>query len=116
MIAVYLTISTAAVTEDTEIAKASRNSIVYEQDSVASVSSVICCDTMRSMNVLLISTYELGRQPFGLASPAAWLRQAGHSVACADLSRESLEPSAVRRAGLVAFYLPMHTATRLALP
>lgn len=68
------------------------------------------------MNVLLISTYELGRQPFGLASPAAWLRQAGHSVACADLSREPLEPSAVRRAELVAFYLPMHTATRLALP
>jgi radical SAM superfamily enzyme YgiQ (UPF0313 family) len=68
------------------------------------------------MNVLLISTYELGRQPFGLASPAAWLRQAGHSVACADLSREPLEPSAVRRAALVAFYLPMHTATRLALP
>ncbi|MCD6031138.1 MAG: hypothetical protein K0S78_3312, partial [Thermomicrobiales bacterium] len=28
------------------------------------------------MNVVLISTYELGRQPFGLASPAAWLREA----------------------------------------
>ena len=26
------------------------------------------------MRALLISTYELGRQPFGLASPAAWLR------------------------------------------
>ena len=68
------------------------------------------------MNVLLISTYELGRQPFGLASPAAWLRQAGHSVAALDLSRQPLDPAAVRRAELVAFYLPMHTATRLALP
>ena len=71
---------------------------------------------MKLMNVLLISTYELGRQPFGLASPAAWLRQAGHGVVCADLSRDALDSAAVRRAELVAFYLPMHTATRLALP
>ncbi len=66
------------------------------------------------MHVLLISTYELGRQPFGLASPAAWLRRAGASVACVDLSRQPLDEEAVRRAHLVAFYLPMHTATRLA--
>ena len=31
----------------------------------------------QAVNVLLISTYELGRQPFGLASPAAWLRADG---------------------------------------
>ena len=66
------------------------------------------------MNVVLISTYELGHQPFGLASPAAWLRQAGAQVRCLDLSREPLEEDAVRRAALVAFYVPMHTATRLA--
>ena len=84
--------------------------------STSVFSVVILCDTMSPMNVLLISTYELGRQPFGLASPAAWLREAGHSVASADLSREPLDPAAVRRAALVAFYLPMHTATRLALP
>lgn len=71
---------------------------------------------MNPMNVLLISTYELGRQPFGLASPSAWLCQAGHSVVCADLSRDALDSAAVQRAELVAFYLPMHTATRLALP
>src|SRR5277367_6302467 len=68
------------------------------------------------MNVLLVSTYELGRQPFGLASPAAWLAARGHQVACADLSVESLSANAVRAADLVAFYLPMHTATRLAGP
>ena len=68
------------------------------------------------MNVVLISTYELGRQPFGLASPAAFLRRAGHEVVCADLTRTRLPEDAVRRAGLVAFHLPMHTATRLALP
>lgn len=67
------------------------------------------------VNVVLISTYELGRQPFGLASPAAWLRERGHAVTCLDLSRESLNESAVREAQLIAFYVPMHTATRLAL-
>jgi radical SAM superfamily enzyme YgiQ (UPF0313 family) len=66
--------------------------------------------------VLLLSTYDLGRQPFGLASPAAWLRRAGHEVVTCDLSREPLDESAVRAATLVAVYLPMHTATRLALP
>ena len=66
------------------------------------------------MNVLLISTYELGRQPFGLASPAAWLRKRGHAVTCFDLTRQSLADSAVRSAEIIALYLPMHTATRLA--
>jgi radical SAM superfamily enzyme YgiQ (UPF0313 family) len=66
------------------------------------------------MKILLISTYELGHQPFGLASPAAWLAERGHEVACVDLCVESLEADLVREAGLVAFYLPMHTATRLA--
>ncbi|HXJ11606.1 MAG TPA: CUAEP/CCAEP-tail radical SAM protein [Candidatus Limnocylindrales bacterium] len=67
------------------------------------------------MKILLISTYELGRQPFGLASPAAWLRKRGHAVTCLDLSRQSLNEKAVREAGLIAFYVPMHTATRLTL-
>ncbi len=67
------------------------------------------------MHVLLISTYELGRQPFGLASPAAWLRRAGASVTCLDLSREALREGPVRSADFIAFFVPMHTATRLAL-
>ena len=68
------------------------------------------------MNVVLVSTYDLGRQPFGLASPAAWLRRAGIDVEAIDLSRDKLRPDAVAGAGMIAFYLPMHTATRLALP
>lgn len=67
------------------------------------------------MKIVLISTYELGRQPFGLASPAAWLRKRGHAVTCLDLSREPLNERAIRKAGLIAFYVPMHTATRLTL-
>src|SRR5262249_4601877 len=66
------------------------------------------------MNVLLISTYEMGRQPFGLASPAAWLRQAGARVTTLDLSQQALDKRPVRSADVVAFYLPMHTATRIA--
>jgi hypothetical protein len=70
----------------------------------------------RGVRVLLLSTYELGRQPFGLASPAAWLREAGFEVAVGDLSRDPLDASAAGDAGLIALFLPMHTATRLALP
>jgi radical SAM superfamily enzyme YgiQ (UPF0313 family) len=66
------------------------------------------------VNIVLISTYELGRQPFGLASPAAWLRKRGHHVILLDLARQALDESAVRDAALIAIYLPMHTATRLA--
>jgi radical SAM superfamily enzyme YgiQ (UPF0313 family) len=67
------------------------------------------------MKIVLISTYELGRQPFGLASPAAWLRRAGVDVACVDTSVEELPASAIGEADLIAFYLPMHTATRKAV-
>jgi hypothetical protein len=68
------------------------------------------------VRALLISTYDLGRQPLGLAAPAASLRQAGVQVDCVDTSREALTDSQIRAASLVAFYLPMHTATRLAAP
>lgn len=67
------------------------------------------------MKIVLISTYELGRQPFGLASPAAWLRKRGHEVTCLDLSRQRLNEQVIREARLIAFYVPMHTATRLTL-
>jgi radical SAM superfamily enzyme YgiQ (UPF0313 family) len=68
------------------------------------------------VRALLISTYDLGHQPFGLASGAAALQAAGATVACADLSRDRLPEGVVREADLVAFFLPMHTATRLAIP
>ncbi len=67
-----------------------------------------------AVNIVLISTYELGRQPFGLASPAAWLRKRGQRVVALDLARQSLDEAAIGDAGLIAIYLPMHTATRLA--
>ena len=68
------------------------------------------------MRALLISTYDLGHQPLGLASAAAVLRETGMDVQCADLSRDRLADDEVRAAGLIAFFLPMHTAARLAVP
>lgn len=64
---------------------------------------------------VLINPYELGRQPFALAEPAAWLKRAGFQVACIDLSLERLDPHTLAGAGLVAIYVGMHTATRIAV-
>jgi radical SAM superfamily enzyme YgiQ (UPF0313 family) len=68
------------------------------------------------MLAVLISTYEMGHQPFGLASPAAWLRAAGWDVQCLDLAKQQFPEDPTATADLVAFYLPMHTASRLAAP
>ncbi|BDG07202.1 CUAEP/CCAEP-tail radical SAM (seleno)protein [Anaeromyxobacter paludicola] len=66
-------------------------------------------------DILLLSTYELGHQPLGLALPRAFLARAGFRPAALDLSLEPLDEAAVRRARLVAFAVPMHTALKLAL-
>ena len=65
---------------------------------------------------VLISTYEMGRQPFGLASPAAWLRADGWDVVCIDAAKQRVDENVLATADLVGFHLPMHTATRLAAP
>jgi radical SAM superfamily enzyme YgiQ (UPF0313 family) len=67
------------------------------------------------VRAVLISTYELGHQPLGIASPAAWLRGDGVAVDTLDLSRQVLDPGIIEQADLIAFHLPMHTATRIAL-
>ena len=67
------------------------------------------------MKVCLINTYDLGHQPFGIASPARWLEDEGATVKCIDLSVQCIDEEALNSAGLIAIYLPMHTATRLAI-
>ncbi|MHB8743920.1 MAG: CUAEP/CCAEP-tail radical SAM (seleno)protein [Sulfuricaulis sp.] len=67
------------------------------------------------MKVVLINPYEIGRQPFGLAEPAAWLTRAGCEVYCLDLTLQRLEPEVLHGARVVAIYVAMHTATRIAL-
>ncbi|MDO8594985.1 MAG: CUAEP/CCAEP-tail radical SAM protein, partial [Sulfuricaulis sp.] len=65
--------------------------------------------------VVLINPYELGRQPFALAEPSAWLKQAGFDVQCIDLSLQKLDPELLTGAQLAALYVGMHTATRIAV-
>ncbi len=69
---------------------------------------------MSALKVTLISTYDLGHQPFGLASPAAWLREAGAEVYCLDLAVQPIDAQMLAGTDLLAVHLPMHTATRLA--
>ena len=65
--------------------------------------------------ILLVSTYEQGHQPLGLASPAAALRDAGHDVRTLDIAVQPAAAAAFDAADLVAISAPMHTAARLAL-
>ena len=67
------------------------------------------------MKVTLVNPYELGRQPFGLAEPAALLGQAGCDVNCCDLSIQKLDERLATDTDLVAVYIAMHTATRIAV-
>ena len=64
--------------------------------------------------VVLVSPYELGRQPFNLAQPAAWFARADIAAVCVDLSQQKLDPATFAHAEYVAIYLGMHTATRIA--
>jgi tRNA A37 methylthiotransferase MiaB len=68
------------------------------------------------MNVVLISIYELGRQPFSISSPAAWLKQLDCNITCVDLAVQPFSEcrEVIALADVFAISLPMHTATRLA--
>src|SRR5262249_19003634 len=78
-----------------------------------------CLDVPASLRtrgaILLVSCYELGHQPLGIAAPAAFLRRAGFDPAALDLSVEPFDVERVARAKLVAIAVPMHTALRLGL-
>jgi radical SAM superfamily enzyme YgiQ (UPF0313 family) len=65
------------------------------------------------MNVLLISCYELGHQPFALASSAAHLLADGNRIRCLDLAVQELDTADVAWADVAGISVPMHTAIRL---
>ena len=68
-----------------------------------------------ALQILLLSAYELGHQPMGLAWPQAALRAAGFEVAVADLSVDSFPQELAQNADVIAISTPMHTALRLGL-
>jgi hypothetical protein len=64
-------------------------------------------------DIVLVSCYEPGYQPIAVASPAAFLRQAGYAPLCLDLAVEELAERGLERlarARLIAISAPMHTA------
>ena len=63
--------------------------------------------------ILVVSCYELGRQPVAAADALARLEQAGFLPAALDISVDKLDPALLRRARLVAVSVPMHTALQL---
>ena len=63
--------------------------------------------------ILLVSCYELGHQPLGVAWPCAFLEQAGYAPDTLDLAVETLDETKIRRARLIAVVVPMHTALRV---
>lgn len=68
--------------------------------------------------VVLVSCYELGRQPLGIAVPAAHLRRAGIDPVVLDLAARPLDDvdeATWSDAALVAVSVPMHTALSLAM-
>ena len=64
-------------------------------------------------DILIVSCYELGRQPVAAATALAELRRAGFAPAALDVSVEAVDDEVLRRASLVAISVPMHTALRL---
>ncbi len=66
------------------------------------------------MKVTLISLYEIGRQPFALAQPLAWLKNAGFDAECIDFSVDPFDYSRVQDSKVVAVHLAMHAGARLA--
>ena len=63
--------------------------------------------------VLLISCYELGHQPIGLAQPVGFLEQKGYAPFTLDLSVEEFDAQRVEQARVVGISVPMHTALSL---
>jgi radical SAM superfamily enzyme YgiQ (UPF0313 family) len=73
-------------------------------------------DTKQQLGpILLISCYELGHQPAGVAVPLGFLRRAGFDAETMDVSVEGFDDEKARRARFAGISVPMHTALRLGL-
>jgi hypothetical protein len=65
------------------------------------------------LQILVVSCYELGRQPVAAAGALAALERAGFRPEVQDVAVEKLSEAALRRAQLVLISVPMHTALQL---
>jgi radical SAM superfamily enzyme YgiQ (UPF0313 family) len=64
-------------------------------------------------SVLLISCYELGHQPLGVALPLGFLERAGFAPDAIDVAVERLDADKIAKARFIGICVPMHTALRL---
>ena len=64
-------------------------------------------------SILLISCYELGHQPLGVALPSGFLARAGFPAEAMDIAVEDFDGERASRAKFVGISVPMHTALRL---
>lgn len=63
--------------------------------------------------ILLVSCYELGHQPVGVAMPSGFLRQAGFAPTAMDIAVEPFNEEKATQARFVGISVPMHTAMRM---
>ena len=64
-------------------------------------------------SILLISCYELGHQPLGVALPLGFLERAGFAADAMDIAVENFDTEKIARAAFIGISVPMHTAMRL---
>lgn len=65
--------------------------------------------------LVLISCYELGHQPNGLAFPMGVLEEAGFTPQGLDVSIDDFDRNKIHQAQFIGISVPMHTALRLGL-
>lgn len=70
---------------------------------------------MQRESILLVSCYELGHQPAGVAVPAGFLIREGIHAEAMDVSVEGYDEEKIARARFIGISVPMHTALRLGL-
>src|SRR5260370_42227046 len=63
--------------------------------------------------ILLVSSYEPGHQPLGVASPRAFLEHAGYRPSQIDIAVTPFDARRVRRARVLAMDVAMPTPLRL---
>jgi radical SAM superfamily enzyme YgiQ (UPF0313 family) len=63
--------------------------------------------------ILLISCYELGHQPLGVALPLGFLQRAGFAPDALDISVDFFDTTKIEQARFIGISVPMHTALRL---
>src|SRR5260370_33906882 len=65
--------------------------------------------------ILLISCYELGHQPLGVALPLGFLERAGFAPDALDISVDIFDTAKIQKARFIGISVPMHTALRLGI-